>query len=93
LALASLYVIYLAPTLFAELLFDGVLSYTLYRRLRKADSTHWLVTAISRTALPFAATAFFLMVIGAAMTSHAPGARSIGEFLHHVGKPNAGSGQ
>ena len=93
LALASLYVVYLAPSLFAELLFDGVLSYTLYRRLRKSDSSHWLVTAISRTALPFSLTALFLMLIGTAMAAYAPGARSIGEVVHHVGKLAAGPGQ
>jgi hypothetical protein len=38
LALASLYVVYLAPMLFAELLVDGALSYALYRRIKAADS-------------------------------------------------------
>ncbi|APW44896.1 hypothetical protein RS694_14840 [Rhodoferax saidenbachensis] len=82
LALASLYVVYLAPALFAELLFDGVLSYTLYRRLRHADSDHWLGTAFRRTVVPFALTAVFLMAVGAAMSVYAPGAHSMGEALH-----------
>jgi hypothetical protein len=92
LAIASLYVIYLAPMLFAELLFDGVLSYTLYRRLRKADSNHWIITAIGRTGWAFAATAVFLMIIGVAMAAYAPGARSIGEVVDYVDKPAEGSG-
>ena len=91
LALASLYVVYLAPALFAELLFDGVLSYTLYRRLRKADDSHWLVTAIRRTALSFGLTAIFLMLIGIALTAYAPGARTIGEAMHGGGNPAAGA--
>jgi hypothetical protein len=82
LALASLYVVYLAPALFAELLFDGVLSYTLYRRLRNANSSHWLSTAFSRTVLPFALTAVFLMLVGWALAAYAPGAHSLPQALH-----------
>lgn len=83
LALASLYVVYLAPALFAEMLFDGVLSYTLYRRLRTADSSHWLGTAFRRTVLPFGLTAVFLMAVGAALGAYAPGAHSLGEAIHY----------
>lgn len=82
LALASLYVVYVAPALFAELLLDGALSYTLYRRLRAGDdSRHWFTTALRRTALPFALTGVFLAVVGMALAVYAPGARSIGEVL------------
>lgn len=84
LALASLYVVYLAPGLFAEILFDGALSYTLYRRLRRRDSPHWLSTAFGHTAWPFGITAVFLVLVGAAMAAYAPGARSIGEVVHYV---------
>ncbi len=88
LALASLYVVYLAPALFAELLFDGVLSYTLYRNLRRSDSSHWLATAVRKTALPFALTAVFLAIVGAAITGYAPGARSVGEAMQQVQSRN-----
>ena len=84
LAIASLYVIYIAPILFAEVLVDGALSYALYRRLRgEQESAHWLVTACRRTVLPFGATAIFLALTGVAMSAYAPGARSIGEVVHH----------
>jgi hypothetical protein len=83
LALASLYVVYLAPTLFAELLFDGALSYTLYRRLRNADSSHWLGTALRKTVLPFLLTAVFLAIVGAALTAFAPGTHTLGQALHY----------
>ncbi|MEY2687655.1 MAG: hypothetical protein RL375_1853 [Pseudomonadota bacterium] len=85
LAVASFYVIYLAPSLFAELLFDGALSYTLYRRLRGRDGGYWLGTAVRRTALPFALTAVFLCAMGATLTAYAPGARSLFEVVHHRG--------
>ena len=84
-AVASLYVVYLAPTLFAELLVDGVLSYTLYRHLHKVETQHWLSTAFKRTAIPFLLTAIFLAIVGAAMAHYAPGARSIGEVIHYSG--------
>jgi len=83
LALASLYVVYVAPTLFAELLFDSALSYTLYRRLRNADSSHWLGTAFRKTVLPFALTAVFLAIVGAALAAFAPGSHTLGQALHH----------
>jgi len=85
LAFASLYVVYLAPALFAELLFDGVLSYTLYRRLRHADSSHWLSTAFKRTVLPFALTAVFVALVGAGLAAYAPGAQTLGQALHAAG--------
>ena len=74
----------LAPGLFAEILFDGALSYTLYRRLRRRDSPHRLSTAFGQTAWPFGITAVFLMLVGAAMAAYAPGAHSIGEVAHYV---------
>ena len=85
LALASLYIVYLAPVLFAELLLDGALSYALYHRLRDTERSHWLMTAVRRTIVPFLLTAVFLALVGMAMSAYAPGSRSIGEFARHVG--------
>jgi hypothetical protein len=84
-AVASLYVVYLAPTLFAELLVDGVLSYTLYRHLHKVETHFWLTTAFKRTVLPFLLTAIFLAIMGAAMAHYAPGSKSIGDVIHYSG--------
>jgi phosphotransferase system glucose/maltose/N-acetylglucosamine-specific IIC component len=81
LALASLYVVYAAPMLFAELLVDGALSYALYRRIKAADSPHWLESAVRRTALPFVLTGVFVSVTGAAMAVWTPGAHSIGQVI------------
>lgn len=63
-ALSSLFVIYSAPLLFAELLIDGALAASLYRRLRGIDARHWLETAVRRTALPFLVTACFAAAAG-----------------------------
>lgn len=83
LALSSLYVVYSAPVLFAELILDGVLSASLYHRLRNLNSRHWIETAVRRTALPFALTAIFLCACGAAMQWYAPQAHSLGAVLRH----------
>lgn len=83
LALASLYVVYAAPVLFAELLVDGALSYALYRRIKTADSPHWLESAVRSTALPFLLTGVFVSITGAAMAFYAPGADSIGQVMQH----------
>jgi hypothetical protein len=85
LALASLYVVYIAPELFAELLLDGALSYTLYRRLTVGRRGNWFGTAVRRTVLPFGLTAVFLGAVGAAMAHYDPEARSVGQVIHHAG--------
>lgn len=85
LALSSLYVIYSAPTLFAELLLDGALSASLYRRLRTIERRHWVSTALRRTALPFALTALLLAGVGWGLQTAAPGAHTLGQALHQAG--------
>lgn len=80
---SSLFMIYSAPTLFAELLVDGVLSASLYRKLRGLETRHWLETALRRTALPFALTAVIVSASGWGMALYAPGAHSIGEVISH----------
>lgn len=80
---SSLFMIYSAPALFAELLVDGVLSASLYRRLRGLETRHWLETALRRTALPFTLTAVIVSASGWAMTLYAPEAHSIGDVISH----------
>jgi len=84
LALASLYVVYAAPMLFAELLVDGALSYALYRKIKAIDTPRWLESAVRRTALPFVLTGVFVSITGAAMASYAPGAHSIGQVIQQT---------
>ncbi len=80
---SSFLMIYSAPVLFAELLVDGVLSATLYRRLRSLETRHWLETAVRRTAWPFILTAAIVSASGWAMTLYAPEAHSIGDVVFH----------
>ncbi len=80
---SSLYVVYSAPMLFAELLLDGMLAAGLYRRLAVIPRRHWLETALRRTFWPFLLTALLVWGAGWAMQLYAPGADSMGEVLHH----------
>lgn len=81
---SSLFMVYSAPALFAELLVDGVLSASLYRRLRgRLETRHWLETALRRTALPFAISAVIVSASGWVMTLYAPDAHTIGGVISH----------
>ena len=80
---STLFMIYSAPMLFAELVVDGVLSASLYRRLRGLETRHWLETALWRTALPFALTAVIVSACGWGMALYAPEAHSIGDVISH----------
>jgi H+/Cl- antiporter ClcA len=81
LALASLWVVYAAPALFGELLFDAALAAGFYRRLRRGDARHWLDTALRHTCLPFLATLLLLVAFGFAVQHLRPDANSIGDLL------------
>ena len=83
LALSSLYVVWMAPALFAELMVDGALSVALYRRLRHEDRSHWLSTAVRKTIVPLLVTGVFLAGMGAVMSASAPHARTLGDVIRH----------
>lgn len=80
-AFSSVFMIYSAPSLFAELLVDGVLSASLYRKLRGIKTRHWLETAVRRTAWPFIFTALLISASGWAMALYVPNAHSIGDVI------------
>lgn len=79
LVLAS--VVWSAPVLFAEVLFDGVLAAGLYRRLRRADAQHWLQSALRHTFWPFVLTAAFAALAGFALHHFAPDAITLSQAL------------
>ena len=83
LALSSLFVIWSAPILFAEILVDGLLAAGLYRRLRVLDPQHWMVAALKRTIIPFVLTTLLVAGAGWGMQAYAPEARSLGGVLLH----------
>jgi hypothetical protein len=71
-----------APFLFAELLVDGAMSATLYRRLQHLPARHWTDAVVRRTVVPFRLSALLLGVAGGVMGWATPGAHTFGEFLH-----------
>lgn len=75
-----------APFLFAELMIDGAMSASLYRRLRHLPRRHWTQTAVRRTIVPFALAALLLAVVGFGMAWAVPGAHTVGEFLRLRGQ-------
>ncbi len=81
LVLSSLFVVWTAPVLFAELLLDGVLATGLYHRLRHIETRHWLDTALRKTVGPFVLTALVLGAVGIAAQAAVPQADSIGDVL------------
>lgn len=80
-ALSSLFVVWSAPILFAEILVDALLAAGLYRRLRVLEPRHWMVAAVKRTLLPFVLTTLLVAGAGWGMQAYAPAARSLGEVL------------
>ncbi|UVW28398.1 hypothetical protein [Massilia sp. H6] len=80
-AFSSLFVIWSAPILFAEILVDGLLAAGLYRRLRVLDPQHWMVAALKRTMVPFILTTILVAGAGWGMQAVAPEARSVGEVV------------
>lgn len=80
-ALASAYVVATAPALFAEVLVDSTLSYTLYKRLVKTEERNWLRAAVTRTLWPLVGTMVFVASMGAMLGNMAPGAHMISEAL------------
>ncbi|MBD8529780.1 MULTISPECIES: hypothetical protein [unclassified Massilia] len=80
-ALSSLFVIWSAPVLFAEILVDALLAAGLYRRLRVMDPRHWMVAALKHTLVPFILTTLTLAAAGWGMQAYAPHARSLGDVL------------
>jgi hypothetical protein len=87
-AFASLYVVYVAPAMLAEVLVDGAISYALYRRLRHQERRHWLSGVFRHTVWPFVVTGVFLAGAGWGMAVFAPGAQSIGQVMAHERAPH-----
>lgn len=82
--IASLYIIYIAPLLLAEILIDGVLLVGLYKRVKHIDQRHWLRAAVRRTVIPVLLIAMFFSIAGFAMQRIAPEAHSIGGVWKNI---------
>jgi hypothetical protein len=81
---AGLYVVYIAPALFAELLLDAALSAGLYRRVRGMDHRSWMRTAFARTVVPVIVVALTVAAAGYVAQRRFPGAISIGRVVERA---------
>lgn len=81
---AAFWIVWIAPTLFAELTLDAALATGLYQRLKKIEGDHWLRTAMRRTVWPFVGVALLFTVAGAAMHAYSPQAKSIGQVIRQM---------
>lgn len=81
--------VYSAPILLAELMVDGLLSASLYRRMKViGPQQHWLQGALRRTILPFLFSMAIVAACGWGLALYAPDAHSIGEVLQYVKQPH-----
>lgn len=76
--IASLYVVFIAPALLAEILVDGLLVTTLYKRMKNVEQRNWLRSALAKTWLPLTFVVLFFIVAGYFLQKAAPDAYSIG---------------
>ncbi|MEP6619014.1 MAG: hypothetical protein ABJE47_06865 [bacterium] len=70
-----------APTLFAELLLDGVIAGAAYRRLRYVPPGSWLKRAVQRTVKPVLWVMALVVGLGVGIQWFYPGVASLGELF------------
>ena len=82
--IASFYIIYIAPSLLAEILVDGALVAGLYKRVKHIEQRHWLRAAVRRTLLPALLVALCFTVAGYALQKAVPEANTLGEVWNYA---------
>jgi hypothetical protein len=75
----SLWLVWMAPGLFAEVLVDGLIMAGLYRRLKRHDEPeYWLYGAVRRTWVSAVIAALLFSIAGGLIHQAVPEARSLG---------------
>ena len=88
--ISAVWVLWITPSLFAEVALDAALVTGLYRRVRPSEQRWWVRSAVAYTWAPLLLAMLMLSVCGCAMQALAPDARSIGgvwEAVHHPASP------
>lgn len=80
----AVYVVWIAPTLFAELILDAGLATGLYRQAKGLQHRPWVVSALRQTVVPALLVAALLAIAGGVMQAVYPDVASIGPFVHRV---------
>lgn len=81
---ALIYIVWIAPVLFAELLIDAALVGGLYGSLKGVERRHWLITALRKTAIPALVVIILLAIAGFVMEAANPDAVTFGQFLREM---------
>lgn len=81
---AIIYVVWIAPILFAELLVDAAIVGSLYKPVKNIERTHWLLTALKKTGIPALIVLILFAIAGFIMQAAVPEAVTIGEFFNAV---------
>jgi hypothetical protein len=80
--IASVFIIFAAPTLLGEVLLDAVVVAALRRKMIRVAEQHWTLGAMRKTILPFVAVALIFSLAGAIIQQARPEAKSIGGVFH-----------
>ncbi|MBX3297520.1 MAG: hypothetical protein KF762_17610 [Acidobacteria bacterium] len=81
---AIIYVVWIAPILFAELLVDAAVVGSLYKPVKNIERSHWLMTALKKTGIPALVVLTLFAIAGFIMQAAVPEAVTIGEFFESV---------
>ena len=81
---AIIYVVWIAPILFAELLVDAAVVGSLYKPVKNIERSHWLLTALKKTGIPALVVLILFAIAGFIMQAAVPEAVTIGEFFRAV---------
>lgn len=81
---ALIYVVWVAPILFAELIIDAAVVGGLYRPIKNIERRHWLLTALKKTGIPALIILILMFIAGVVMQSAVPEAITIGQFFEAV---------
>lgn len=80
----SIYYVYIAPSLYAELLLDGALSAALYRRICRLDRNHWMETALKKTWIAVVILVLFFTGAGWVIQHYVPDVDSLGQLIRKM---------
>ena len=83
-AVAIATVLYTAPILLAEVALDAAIMSAVYRRLRREDASHWVMTVVRKTWLPALTLVLLGAIAGYALQQIAPDALSIGGVIGEI---------
>jgi hypothetical protein len=79
--IASAYVVYLAPTLLAEVAFDAAIVSALYQRIDKRFRGDWMTTVVRHTWIPALVVTILVTALGFLIQAVLPAADSIGDIF------------